>query len=186
MDLKTYRLDALPDSVDDTCLSAEEKAFLPHRKTARALLRHELGLRLQCSAKDIVFSVNEHGKPFVQGQHFNISHSGECLCMAFHHLPVGVDVERIRPRARMPKLAAQFMCAEQAEAFLARGCPEDEFYACWCAAEALVKMHGDTIWNAKKYPFLYRKGRIEVQGEEPPEVLLFTPMPGYCGAVAYE
>lgn len=185
MDLKVYRLSDLPGPIDLSCLSEEEQGFHEPRQTARALLRQELHQRLRIPAADIRFTRNEHGKPEVEGQHFNISHSGDCLCMAFHHLPVGVDVERIRPRANMPKLARQFMGEEQAAAFMERGCPEEEFYACWCTAEALVKCAGISIWQAKQYPFLYHHGKIQPLFENAPEILLFTPQPGYCGAVAF-
>ncbi len=150
----------------------------------RTLLRQELSRRTGIPARDIIFHYNEHGKPEYEKQPFNLSHSGDCLCLAFHHGAVGVDVERIRPR-NFHALAPRFMCEEQLQSFICRGCNQDEFYACWCAAEALVKHAGDTIWNAGNYPFLYLRGSIECTFFPCPQVVLFNPMPGYFGAVAY-
>lgn len=185
MDLKVYRLNALPFPIDFSCLSAEERNFHPRRQAARALLRQELQQRLHIPAADIRFFFNEHGKPMVNGQHFNISHAGDCLCMAFHHLAVGVDVEQIKPRATMQKMAARFMGDEQLTAFKYRNCPENDFFACWCTAEALVKHAGKSIFQARDYPFLHCDGQIKTLYANAPHVLLFTPLPGYCGAVAF-
>ena len=150
----------------------------------RTLLRQELSRRSGIPAGDITFTYSEHGKPEFAAQPFNISHSGDCLCMAFHHRCVGVDVERMRPR-HFKELAARFMCPEQYEAFLANNCPIKEFYSCWCATEALVKHAGDTVWHAQHYPFVYTNGRIRCLFEGAPTIELFSPMPGYQGAIAY-
>lgn len=77
------------------------------------------------------------------------------------------------------------MCDEQLAGFISRGCPETEFFICWCTAEALVKHAGDTMWQARKYPFVYYPGRIACRFSGAPAIHLFTPMPGYQGAVAY-
>ena len=80
----------------------------------RGVLRQELARRCHCAAHEIVFTYGAHGKPSCSHQHFNISHSGDCLCLAFHHADIGVDVERIKPRD-FDSLAARFMVPEQLE-----------------------------------------------------------------------
>ncbi len=164
----------------------EEEARLRGEKfrRIRSLLKSELSRRCGIPASEIHFTYGIHGKPTIPQYEFNISHSGDCLCMAFHHAPIGIDVEKIRPRA-IERLAPRFMAEEQLAAFRERGCPVAEFFACWCAVEALVKQAGDTIWNAAAYPFIYSEGSIVPLFEQAPEVCLFTPMPGYCGAIAY-
>ncbi len=189
MDYLIYNIPALEEAViDTTVLSSREKEEARkrgvHFALIRALLRHEIARRNGISAAEVSITYGPHGKPECPIQHFNLSHSGECLCLAFHHKPVGVDVERIRPR-KFSALAEKFMSAEQLEAFRSRDCPQDEFFACWCAAEALVKHAGDTMWHAKNYPFVYLHGRIVCQFEKAPAVKLFSPLPGYCGALAY-
>lgn len=189
MDYLIYNIATLPqDKADTTVLSPDEQQAAQQRggnySLFRSLLRRELSRRTGMAAQDISIRYSEHGKPECDAQPFNISHSGDCLCLAFHHKAVGVDVERIRPR-KFEALAERFMCNEQLAGFISRGCPEAEFFICWCTAEALVKHAGDTMWHAKKYPFVYYPGRIECRFHNAPAIHLFAPMPGYQGAVAY-
>lgn len=189
MDYLLYRFSALaPDTCDLQLLPVAEQAMAAKRggkyAIIRTLLRQELERRSGVPALDISFSYSEHGKPIFEAQPFNISHSGDILCMAFHHSSIGVDVERMRPR-HFAALAARTMCPEQLAAFLERGCQQEEFYACWCATEALVKWAGDTVWNAQHYPFIYHHNRIECLFADAPRVELFVPGQGYMGAIAY-
>lgn len=189
MNYLIYQLsDLSPEKISTTSLSQEELTEASRRggnyAIIRALLRQEIARRSQTTPDAIVFEYGPHGKPHCNIQHFNISHSGDCLCMAFHDAAVGVDVERIRTRD-FKALGKRFMCPEQWDNFCARSCPENEFFACWTAAEALVKHAGDTMWNARLYPFIYRSGHIDCQFENAPLLQLFTPLPGYAGAIAY-
>ncbi len=188
MDYLVYRLSELADIPLPDVLDKQEEAAAARRgktfRIIRTLLKTELSRRCSVAARDISFTYGAHGKPHFGPQCFNISHSGDCLCLAFHHAEIGVDVEKIRPRPSVT-LAKRFMAEQQLDSFLRRNCPEDEFFFCWCAAEALVKHAGDTIWNARAYPFLYESGNIRPLFPHAPQVQLFRPMPGYCGAVAY-
>lgn len=150
----------------------------------RTLLRRELARLTGEPAERIRFTYTEHGKPEYAPQPFNLSHSGELLCLAFHHRPIGVDIEKMQPRAHLAALAQRIMCSEQHTAWQQRGCSTQEFYACWCAAEALAKLHGGSVWHAQSAPFLYTAGRIEPLFERAPMVELFSPAEGYMGAVA--
>ncbi len=192
MDYLVYNL-AAPQVMalaDARLLSEDEREAAARRGEryllVRSLLRRELARRLGGDAAGIRLHYNGTGKPLHPHIHFNISHSGDCLAMAFDQAaPVGIDVERIRPRARLESLAARIMAPEQFAAFRARQCPDDEFYACWCAAEALVKCAGTGIWQAAGQPFLYGQGRIHPLAAGMPQVMLFSPRPGYQGAIAY-
>ena len=49
------------------------------------------------------FRRGENGKPFLESMgdlHFNISHSGSWVCCVAANVPVGIDVEKIRPVSR--------------------------------------------------------------------------------------
>ena len=59
-----------------------------------------------------------------------------------------------------------------------------DFFASWCVAEALVKHAGATVWQAREFPFLYHHGRVETLFEGAPNIKIFSPAAGYCGAVA--
>lgn len=189
-DYLVYHLDTLPDSLGDPALldPAEQEVYAKRGRAyllERSLLKREIAHRLDMDAHTVRLTIGPHGKPVFPGIHFNLSHSGGLLCLAFHDSPVGVDIERVRPRRSLAALAERIMCPEQREAFHSRGCPVEEFYACWSAAEALVKHAGSTVWHAREFAFLYRAGRIIPQKEGMPAVDLFTPAEGFAGAIAY-
>ncbi len=193
MDHLCYRLSKIPAEVVDLSLltPAEQQLYANRPRSslvARCLLKQELARRLNRPAHSIGLVTNEHGKPSLPGQelYFNQSHSGDLLCLAFHHAPVGVDIQQLRPRAATEQLAGRIMCEPQLRAWLTRGADVGEFFACWCAAEALVKHAGATVWQAREFPFIYRHGRIEPLFTGAPTVKLFSPAAGYCGAVAIE
>ena len=186
-----YSMDKLPAAAEaDTALLDEhERGQYAHRGAPylaeRMLLRRELSRLSGAPVQEVRFTYNENGKPEFAPQRFSLAHSGNCLCLAFHHSAVGVDVERMRPR-RFPLIAPRFMAPEQCAAFLARGCPMEDFYACWCAAEAMVKLAGDSIWHvAERFPFRFQEGRITPLFSPEPAVELFSPMPGFMGAVTF-
>ena len=186
-----YSMEQLPaaDAADTALLDDRERAEHARRGAPylaqRMLLRRELSRLSGVPVQEVRLSYGENGKPEFAPQPFSISHSGDCLCLAFHHLPIGVDVERMRPR-NFAQIAPRFMAPQQCAAFLERGCPMEEFYACWCAAEALVKLAGGTIWHAaQRFPFTCDNGKITPLFSPQPAVELFSPKPGFMGAVAF-
>ncbi len=186
MDYLCYSISELSRlSPDESVLTEEEKAFTPQRRMARALLRAELSRRLHMPADKIIITHNEHGKPLVNGICFNVSHSADLLCLAFHHTDVGVDIQQERKLRTMPNLAPRIMCEQQLAQFRKNGETSAEFFTCWAIAEALVKLHGSTIWQATNYPFILHSNHVELSDSAKTEVELFTPHPGYYGAVAY-
>ena len=173
-----------PEALD----AAEQESYAKRGKSyllERTLLRREIERLTGTPASSIRLTYSANGKPEYPPCPFNLSHSGELLCLAFHQTAVGVDIERMRPRTRLLSLARRIMCPEQLQAWQERGCPEQEFYSCWCAAEALIKLYGATIWQAQDYPFLYHPGSIQPLFEHAPSVQLITPAAAYAGAVAY-
>lgn len=151
----------------------------------RSLLKRELARHSGEPAECIRFCYGPHGKPLYAPQPFNMSHSSDLLCIALHHSDIGVDIERMRPRKNLPALAERIMCPQQLAAWQSRGCDLAEFFDCWCTAEALAKHCGDTIWNALTRPFLWHPHHITPLYTPAPTVELFTPAPGYHGAIAY-
>lgn len=91
----------------------------------------------------------EHGKPFLAGRPdvaFGVAHSGDRALVAVARAPVriGVDVEVVRPRARLAALAARVLD----DGAHARWCALAEadrlraFYEAWTAKEAYLKAIG--------------------------------------------
>lgn len=189
MDYLLFRLDALPegdpallDPTERTAYAARGESYL----RVRSQLKRELALRTGIPAAEVHFTYTEAGKPLFEQQAFNISHSGELLCMAFHGGAVGVDIQQHRALSRLRSVAERVLSEEQLAALELFGFPPQEFFDCWCAAEALVKWAGDSIFHARRYPFIYDAGRIRPLFEGAPRVQLFRLAEGYSGAVAYQ
>lgn len=190
MEYLCYNLDNLPLMGEGEHLLTEAESERygkrpTYAKTARILLKQELERRTGIPAQRIELRYNEHGKPYYPGIFFNISHSANMLCMAFHHADIGVDIQKKRPRARREELAKRIMCEEQLRAFINLGCPEDAFFECWCIAEALVKHAGATIWQAQDFPFILHPTHVELLRDNTLTVERFRPASDFYGAVAY-
>lgn len=187
MDYLCYKLQSVESlNPDLTTLTDEERAFPPLRRMARLLLKQEIARRTGQQPEDILFSYNEHGKPLLNDLHFNVSHSGEMICLAFHSDAIGVDIQKEAPRATIQRLAPKVMCEEQLQRFREQGEPLSLFFKAWCIMEALVKCEGTTVWNAAAYPFIIYPDHVKLLFPSSIVVELFTPAEGYYGAVAYK
>ena len=187
MDYLCYRLQGVESVTTGLSgLTDEELAFPPLRRMARYLLKQELARRTGQQADDIRFTYNGHGKPLLDGVHFNASHSGEMICLAFHSDDIGIDIQKENPRTPIQKLAPKIMCEAQLQRFREQGEPISQFFQAWCIMEALVKCEGATVWNAANYPFIIYPGHVKLLFSSSIAVELFTPAEGYNGAVAYK
>ena len=85
-----------------------------------------------------------HGKPRVDGLHFNLSHSGHLRVLAVARHEVGVDVEIVSDRGDVNELAAIGLPAEQAERIAAVPANQRNarFHRLWVRHEARCKLHG--------------------------------------------
>lgn len=81
------------------------------------------------------------------GVYLNLSHSGGLFAAAISDVPVGVDIERIRPRA-VTTQAARVFCAGEAAALQRGPDPLAGFYRLWTLKEAACKAVGLSIWDA--------------------------------------
>jgi phosphopantetheinyl transferase len=85
-----------------------------------------------------------HGKPRVDGLHFNLSHSGHLRVLAVARHEVGVDVEIVSDRGDVNELAAIGLPAEQAAQIAAVPANQRNavFHRLWVRHEARCKLHG--------------------------------------------
>lgn len=86
--------------------------------------------------------ISNNGKPYIEGLHFNISHSHGLVVCVFGDKEVGVDTEKIREYR--PRVAKNFHPAEIARLEEA----EDinvEFFRIWTMKEAHLKCSGKGI-----------------------------------------
>lgn len=136
------------------CVSGEkrERILRFHRSedAQRTLLgdilsRYALCKRFNLQNKDLVFGVNEYGKPLLPGfqdVHFNISHSGPWVACAVDDKPVGIDVEIIKPMDF--KIAERFFSKDEYHSLMTQ--PEamklNYFYRLWTLKESYIKAEG--------------------------------------------
>ena len=120
------------------------QTWLAGRELLLATLEHSRG-----TADPALLLTAEHGGVHYAGGdlHLNLSHSGEWLAAAAADLPVGIDIERLRPRA-VAAQAARVFCPEEAERLAREADPLPLFYRLWTLKEAACKAAGLTIWDA--------------------------------------
>ncbi|MDD5228007.1 MAG: 4'-phosphopantetheinyl transferase superfamily protein [Methylococcales bacterium] len=118
------------------------------KQTSQPFLRQVLSYYI--SENDFIIERGEFGKPYLrdfQELHFNVSHSGEKLLIAISNSPVGIDIERIKPRKSLDSLVKKcFALSEQNYWFaLSENEKLTVFYDFWTRKEAVVKGIGRGI-----------------------------------------
>ncbi len=111
------------------------------------LLRAAVCEKLCVKKDDIVIVKNRYGKPFLGSVdnpplHFNLSHSGQWVVCAVDQMPVGIDIEQVRP-VDLDIARRFFSETEYQELFSKSG--EDRvsyFYDLWTSKESFVKAKG--------------------------------------------
>ena len=123
-------------------------------RTSRGLLRTLLGRYTGAAPREVRFRTGERGKLSLDpGAHaerveFNVSHSGNMVLLALSRdRRVGVDVERIRPAAKIDEISRAFFSSQEDESIsaLRDAMKVAAFYACWTRKEAAVKAFGGSI-----------------------------------------
>jgi 4'-phosphopantetheinyl transferase len=154
------------------------------------LARYLIASRLMVSSKEIEFKVGPNGKPELQENvtlHFNISHSGQWVVCAIAPVPVGIDVERIRPVK--PELAERFFTTKEFNNL--QTLPEEErtvkFIELWTLKESFLKAIGRGLTRNLNSFSVEPNGRLfKVSGEDSSNdhhLKLFEIDPGYRLAV---
>lgn len=193
-----------------TLLSPEEReraqaykfpALRERYTVARGQLRKLLGNYLQLDPARVEFDYTSRGKPGLMGAgadqlHFNLAHSGELALIAVTHgLPVGVDVEWVRPMPDAESIAERFFSARELAALrtVPAASRDAAFFRLWTRKEAWLKATGDGIGES------LAKIEVTFLPEETPRVLAIAgdaaageewslcplnPAAGFVGALA--
>ena len=170
-----------------------------HRGTpAEPLVRDWLAAELGGAGSDLVLTRDAHGRPRLEGVHARYdvswSHSGEGLLIALGAgVEVGVDLERVRPRARALELAQRFFHGAEAAwlAGLPDGVRDIAFIRLWCAKEAVLKAHGRGIaFGLDKFELAEDLGALAMSNGPvalggPWSLREWEPRPGYRAALAW-
>lgn len=109
---------------------------------ARLLLAKQLSIEPQ--AVQITYSLT--GKPLTAGAWFSISHTNDLIVCAVDFVPLGIDVEKIRP---VGQGVIQKLLPEQ-KSYIKNapvGNEDEYFFRVWTAGEAYVKCL-DKPWHA--------------------------------------
>jgi 4'-phosphopantetheinyl transferase len=145
-------LDALPSRREilsrDEIERAERFRFEHHRERfirCRTWLRELLAEALVRDAASLEFRYGAHGKPELDGMHFNVSHSANVAAIALtREQPIGIDVESIDAERDVVALAnTAFSAEEQAELATMTGDAQvAAFFRGWTRKEAYLKLLG--------------------------------------------
>jgi 4'-phosphopantetheinyl transferase len=164
----------------------------------RAGLRIVLARYLGMSPSGLQFNYSARGKPSLAGNNlqFNLAHSDELALLAVaKNLPVGVDVERIRPMPDGLDIARRFFAASEVAAFgdIPPSAHDEAFFNLWTRKEAWLKATGDGIAESlSKVEFTFRPGepaRVVAIDGDPREASEWSlnslqPAIGFVGAIA--
>jgi phosphopantetheinyl transferase len=147
---------------------------------AHSALRAILSGYLGVAALDLRFAIGRQGKPFLpehSGVEFNLSHSGDYALVAIARgVPVGVDIQEIRPQADMAVLLRRL-----SESDLPAGTAE--LYSRWVRREARSKAAGGALFDPPS-PEIYAEDLEAPEGYAAAVALRgFTPLPVYFSSL---
>lgn len=132
------------------------------RRKADRYLRQEDRIRCVCAGLLLRFALGKadfeietapNGKPRVKDCpdfHFNLSHSGNWVVIAYGTSPVGVDVEQIHWDSGKDNLARRFFTADE-QAYVFHGHEQgraERFFEIWTAKEGYLKYLGTGLHKA--------------------------------------
>lgn len=108
---------------------------------------HILGRYLNVDGMKLKIGTDKYGKPFLKGYphvHYNISHTKGAIICAVADMPVGVDIEAIRPLNQ--PIIERFFTPNEQNYILSNTASQDERYTeIWTRKEAYVKWLGKGI-----------------------------------------
>ena len=127
--------------------------------TADALLRAALGTHEYHIGK------NEFGKPYVKDRkdfYYNLSHSGDCVVLAYGNSEIGVDVQRHSAGTDMRVIADHCFSPDEREYLMQDGeCTEERFYEIWTGKESYLKCVGKGLYgDVRNLSVLKQKSEI--------------------------
>ena len=157
-----------------------------YRTREAAFLSAGAGYLLHCALKerglseqDAKYSFGEHGKPYIEGFHFNLSHSGTVAVLAVASGEVGVDIQKIAPvREELVKR----VCTEREYAYLNHLSHEERergFFRLWTAKESAGKFLGTGVTDPKKFEINLLSHGVTRGGETIKAKLKEYPFDGY-------
>lgn len=118
------------------------------------------------SPEDIIFGINEHGKPYAKGLavEFNISHSNDLVICAINDNSIGVDIEKIRT---VDLNIIERVCCKDELKYVLYDHSYKNFFKIWTFKEAYFKSIGTGITDFKSINyFINYKNKLELDYED--------------------
>lgn len=157
--MTTLRCVKLPEEYEALYQALYRRADPERKRRAERYLRREDGLRCLAAGEllretvERVLGITEFtvvkdpgGKPRIEGVdqfHFNLSHSGSRVAIAWGDSPVGVDVQQMHMDPGKENLAKRFFTPEEQAYICASQKGEAErFYRIWTCKESYLKFLG--------------------------------------------
>lgn len=168
------------------CLSDERRARAERCRTARSAylsagagyLLHNALKRAGLSERHVRYG--EHGKPYIEGLHFNLSHSGTVAAIAVADGEVGIDIQAVIP---VRKGLAERVCTEREQKYLdgfSGAEREREFFRLWTAKESAGKFLGTGVTDPKEFEIDLALCAATRCKKTLQAVLCEYPLDGYC------
>ena len=85
------------------------------------------------------YYLNEFGKPLSKDKYFNISHSEGYIALVIDKVPVGIDIEKLRPAEEDLR---NYVSNQEEKNYIH---DDESFFEVWTNKEALVKANGNGI-----------------------------------------
>ncbi|EDK33565.1 4'-phosphopantetheinyl transferase family protein [Clostridium kluyveri] len=153
--MNCYELDELMSFISEEKLYRVKKFHrledLKRGVMSEILVRFILCKDFHVRNKDLSITKNYYGKPLLsypESIHFNVSHSGYWIVCAVHNLPVGIDIEQIKPIDF--SIAEHFFSESEYESILTsdEGPRLPLFYEFWTLKESYIKAVGKGLYMA--------------------------------------
>lgn len=121
-------------------------SFWTEHRYGQWLLAYALFCEKKLKVSETVILRNQWGKPFLRDFpdiEFNISHCNGLVGCVVSDVPVGIDVERIRPYSRY---AARYVCSKaELDDIMQAQDPDRRFFYYWTLKESCAKAMGTGI-----------------------------------------
>lgn len=121
------------------------RTYLKGHSAARLLTANYTGK----NPAQLEFATLPEGKPYFRctpNLHFNLSHSGDSVFIAFASDPVGFDIESLQRKADFQKLAKRYFQKQEMELMEHSNKTKSfAFLEIWTAKEAMLKLLGNGI-----------------------------------------
>lgn len=145
-------LDRLQPAERDRAARHAAPDALARYATVRVALRAILARYLGCAADTIELHTQDSGKPVLldnDALHFSLSHARDSALIAVSPVPVGVDVEHVRPPQRLERTAARVLHPETVAMLGRMPAPRRlfTFFEAWTQREAHVKAVGGGLFR---------------------------------------